>query len=102
MGPLSWIAGWLGNIVSTLDCIWGKVVCSFFNLFFDLLDGLVTVLITAIAWVPIPSALSSFTWPDAGPLGGILIECGMVQAMSILAAAFSVRFLKGLIPFIRA
>lgn len=79
------------------DFIW----CATFNLFFDLLLGLVGVVVGALAWVPIPDAIENFVWPDAGPLAGVLFETGFGQATAILAACFTLKFILRLIPLVR-
>lgn len=93
----SWI-GWLGGMVS---CYWGLLFCSLFNLVYDLFDAVLTAAVGLIALVPIPSEVSSWTWPDAGPLVGVLGEVGFAQATAIVAGAMTIKFLLRLIPFVR-
>lgn len=93
----NWI-GWLGNIV---QCYWGLVWCKLFNLAYDLLNAMVTAAVGLVSLIPIPSEVSSWSWPDAGPLVGVLGEVGFAQATAIVAGAMSVKFLLRLIPFVR-
>lgn len=102
-GIVSTIASWLGALIDWLKCWFNSdwLFCGAFNLFFDILSGAVAVVIGALAWVPVPSELQGFTWPDPGPLGGLLLETGIGQATGMLAAAMTTKFLLRLIPFIR-
>lgn len=96
------IASWVGWLVDWLKCLLGEALwCNLYNLFFDVFTGFVTVVVGAIAWVPVPGELAGFTWPDPGPLGGILLETGVAQAVAILAAAFTTKFLLRLLPLVR-
>lgn len=96
------IAGWIGGLIDVVRCYLGSLFfCSLFNLFFDLVGGAVTVVAGAIAWVPIPSEITSWSWPDAGPIAGVLGEVGFAQALGIVASAMSIKFLLRLIPFVR-
>lgn len=99
---VSTVASWIGAVISWLGCFFTDFFfCKFFNLFFDVMAGGVAVLVSALAWVPVPSALANFQWPDPGPLGGLLLATGVGQAMGILAAAMTTKFLLRLIPFVR-
>ena len=93
----SWI-GWLGGII---QCYWGLLMCSLFNLVFDLFHVILTAVIGLVALVPIPSSVSAWSWPDAGPLVGVLGEVGFAQATTIVAGAMSIKFLLRVIPFVR-
>lgn len=93
----SWI-GWLGGII---QCYWELLICTLFNLAYDLLNAIVTAAVGLMALVPIPSEVSAWSWPDAGPIVGVLGEVGFAQAISILAGAMSIKFLLRLIPFVR-
>jgi hypothetical protein len=96
------IASWVGSVVNWLKCLLSESLwCNLYNLFFDIFKGAVTMVVGAITWVPVPGELSGFTWPDPGPLGGILLETGVAQAVAILAAAFTTKFLLRLIPLVR-
>lgn len=99
---VSTIASWFSGLFDWIGCFFTDFIwCATFNLFFDLLMGLVGVVIGALAWVPVPAALESFVWPDAGPLAGVLFETGFGQATAILAACFTLKFMLRLIPLIR-
>lgn len=93
----SWI-GWLGGMVS---CYWGLLFCSLFNLVYDLFEAVLVAVIGLIALVPIPSDVASWSWPNAGPLVGVLGEVGFAQATAIVAGAMTIKFLLRLIPFVR-
>lgn len=93
----SWI-GWLGGMIS---CYWGLLFCSLFNLAYDLFDAVLVAAIGLIALVPIPPDVANWTWPDAGPLVGVLGEAGFAQATAIIAGAMSIKFLLRVIPFVR-
>lgn len=96
------IASWFSGLFSWIACIFTDFIwCAFFNLFFDLLLGLVGIVVAALAWVPIPAAIETFVWPDAGPLAGVLFETGFGQATAILAGCFTLKFLLRLIPLVR-
>lgn len=101
-GIVATIASWAAAIRTYLACFFTDAIwCKFFNLFFDILVGGVTVLVGAISWIPVPVELSAFQWPDVGPLGTALIESGFVQAMGILAACMTTKFLLRLLPLVR-
>lgn len=102
-GIVATIANWIGGLVEWLKCWFNGdwIFCGLFNLFFDLLSGGVTILVGALAWVPVPVELQGFVWPDPGPLGGLLLETGVAQAVGILAAALTTKFLLRLIPLVR-
>lgn len=93
----SWI-GWLGGII---ECYWGLLICALFNLVYDLLNAIVTAAVSLIVLIPIPSEVASWSWPDAGPIVGVLGEVGFAQATGIVASAMSIKFLLRLIPFVR-
>lgn len=93
----AWI-GWLGGVV---QCYWGLLTCVLFNLVFDLFAAVIGAAIALISLVPIPSEIASWTWPDAGPIAGVLGEVGFAQATAIVAGAMSMKFLLRLIPFVR-
>lgn len=93
----SWI-GWLGGII---QCYWDLLFCSLFNLVYDLLNVIITAAVGLIALVPIPADVSGWSWPDAGPIVGVLGEVGFAQATAIVAGAMSIKFLLRLIPFVR-
>lgn len=97
------IAAWLGAVIEWMKCWFNGdwIFCSLFNLFFDVVLGFVAVVVGALAWVPVPSALDTFIWPDAGPLAGVLFETGFGQATAILAASFTLKFILRLIPLVR-
>lgn len=96
------IASWFAALFDWIACFFTDFIwCASFNLFFDLLLGLVAIVVGALAWVPIPAALDTFVWPDAGPLAGVLFETGFGQATAILAACFTLKFLLRLIPLVR-
>src|SRR5574337_9957 len=96
---VSTIASWIGWLGALLRCYLDTYFfCALFNFVFDVLTGLVTVAAGAISWVPVPSELQSWTWPDPGPIGQVLIESGFVQGMGIVAAAMTIKFLLRLIP----
>ena len=79
----------------------GADFCSLFNLVYDLFDAVLVAAIGLVALVPIPSEVANWTWPDAGPLVGVLGEVGFAQATAILAGAMSIKFLLRVIPFVR-
>lgn len=93
----SWI-GWLGQIV---QCYWGLLTCVLFNLVYDVIAAIGGAAIGFVSLVPIPPNVADWSWPDAGPLVGVLGETGFAQATAILAGAMSVKFLLRLIPFVR-
>lgn len=100
---------WLQGIFNGINELWKWVQCFFPNLwcqgsdfFMGILEEIFTVLISALGVIPIPDALNSFQWPDVGPFGYALIDLNIPQALTILSAAFTLRFLKGLIPLIRS
>lgn len=62
---------------------------------------MVTAAVGLIVLVPIPSEISGWSWPDAGPIVGVLGETGFAQATAIVAGAMSIKFLLRLIPFVR-
>jgi hypothetical protein len=96
------IASWFSGLFDWIGCFFTDFIwCATFNLFFDLVLGGVGMSAAALAWVPIPAAIESFVWPDAGPLAGVLFETGFGQATAILAAAFTLKFLLRLVPFVR-
>jgi hypothetical protein len=96
------IASWFAGLFDWIACFFTDFIwCASFNLFFDLLLGLVGLVVGALAWVPIPAAIDTFVWPDAGPLAGVLFETGFGQATAILAACFTLKFLLRLIPLVR-
>lgn len=96
------IASWFAALFDWIACFFTDFIwCASFNLFFDLLLGLVGIVVGALAWVPIPAAIDTFVWPDAGPLAGVLFETGFGQATAILAACFTLKFLLRLIPLVR-
>lgn len=102
VGIISTIASWFGWLGSVVQCYLGTYfICQFFNLAYDLLDAIVTAAVGLVSLVPIPSSVSSWTWPDAGPLVGVLGEVGFAQATAIVAGAMSVKFLLRVIPFVR-
>lgn len=104
MASLIWtVASWFGALVDWLKCWFNGdwIFCNLFKLFFDLVTGGVAVVAGALAWVPIPAALDTFEWPDAGPLAGVLFEVGFGQATAILAASFTLKFILRLIPLVR-
>lgn len=101
-GIVATIASWASALRTYLACFFTDAIfCKLFNLFFDILGGGVTVLVGALSWVPIPAEVSGWSWPDAGPIVGVLGEVGFAQALSILAGAMSIKFLLRLIPFVR-
>jgi len=85
-----------------VQCFFADFKCHFLDWIFGALEEILGVLVQALAIIPIPGDLTSFTWPDAGPLATALVDLQVPQALSILVAAFTVRFLKGLIPLIRS
>lgn len=96
------IAAFFEGLFDWVSCFFTDFIwCATFNLFFDLLLGLVGIVVAALAWVPIPAAIETFVWPDAGPLAGVLFETGFGQATAILAACFTLKFLLRLIPLVR-
>jgi hypothetical protein len=99
---------WIQGVFQYIEKAWQWLFCFFSNLWcqgadfiMDMLEEIMTVLMSALSVIPIPDALANFQWPEAGPLGAVIIDVGIPQALSILAGAFMVRFLKGLIPLIR-
>lgn len=90
--------GWLGDLVI---CYWGLLFCSLFNLVYDLFEAVLVAAVSLIALVPIPSEVANWSWPDAGPLVGVLGEVGFAQATAIVAGAMTIKFLLRLIPFVR-
>ena len=100
---------WTQGVFQYIEKVWQWLYCFFANLWCGLSDWLMsaleeimTVALSALSALPIPDALANFQWPDAGPLGAVLIDTGVPVALSILAGAFTLRFLKGLIPLIRS
>lgn len=100
-GIISTIASWVTWIGDLLKCYWGLLTCVLFNLVYDLVDAIVTAAVGLIALVPIPAEVSGWSWPDAGPIVGVLGEVGFAQATAIVAGAMSIKFLLRLIPFVR-
>ena len=95
------IASWIGWLGSIFQCYWGLLMCSLFNLVFDLLSAILLAAVSMVALVPIPSDVANWSWPDAGPLVGVLGETGFAQGTAIVAGAMSIKFLLRLIPFVR-
>lgn len=95
---MGWLAAFLQPILCWLEGFWCKAGDFFIQCMVEVID----IVVGLTAWIPIPVALSSFQWPDAGPLGGALIMFGFPEALVILSAAFTLRFLRGLIPFVRS
>lgn len=100
-GIVATIANWIRWLGEIIQCYWGLVFCSLFNLVYDLLNAIVTAAVGLIALVPIPADVSGWSWPDAGPIVGVLGEVGFAQATAIVAGAMSIKFLLRLIPFVR-
>jgi len=100
-GIVSTIASWIGWLGGIVQCYWGLLFCMFFNVVFDLMQAIITAAVGLIALVPIPSEVASWSWPDAGPLVGVLGEVGFAQATGIIAGAMSIKFLLRVIPFVR-
>lgn len=100
-GIVATIASWVGWIGGIIECYWGLLTCALFNLVYDLLNAIVTAAVSLIALIPIPSEVASWSWPDAGPIVGVLGEVGFAQATAIVAGAMSIKFLLRLIPFVR-
>lgn len=46
-----------------------------------------------LSGIPLPDSLINFTWPSAGPLGPLFRSCGLVEALGILSACWTIRFL---------
>jgi len=92
---IQWIITWLSCFFSQFFCI----AADWIN---TVIEEVMLGVLGAIALIPLPDALANFTWPDAGPLGAALLACDIPQALSIIVGAFTVRFLKGLIPMIRS
>lgn len=90
-----WIINWINCFFDTFFCI----ASDWIN---KVLEEIMLGVLGAIALIPLPAVLSDFQWPDAGPLGGAIIACGVPQALSIIVAAFTARFLKGLLPMVRS
>lgn len=100
-GIISTIASWITYLGDLIECYLADLPCEFFNLGFDLLNSIITAAVGLISLVPIPSEIASWTWPDAGPIAGVLGEVGFAQATAIVAGAMSMKFLLRLIPFVR-
>ena len=100
---------WIQGVFLYIEKVWKWIYCFFPNLvgyltdmFMDILEEVLTVLLTALSVIPVPDVIANFQWPDAGPFGYALIDLGVPQGLTILSAAFMFRFLKGLIPLIKS
>lgn len=95
---MEWLAAFLQPILCWLAAFW----CKLSDVLIGLLVDVLALGASLLAVIPIPDAVAGWQWPDAGPLAGSMIEAGIPQALAIIAGAYTVRFCKGLIPFIRA
>ncbi len=95
------IVAWVKWLFAGLTCWWGLWECKLFNLGYDFLNALVSAAIAVASLVPVPSEVANWSWPDAGPLVGVLGEVGFAQATAIVAGAMTIKFMLRLIPFVR-
>lgn len=100
-GIIATISGWVGGLYDWFACIFTTLPCFFYNMFYSFLWDVIQMGLIALAWIPIPSAVATWSWPNAGPLVGVLGEVGFAQATAIVAGAMTIKFLLRLIPFVR-
>lgn len=101
VGLIASLGNWVGWIGGIIQCYWSLLMCSLFNLAFDVLSAVLMAAVGLVSLVSIPSEVASWSWPDAGPIVGVLGEVGFAQATAIVAGAMSIKFLLRLIPFVR-
>ncbi len=102
---MDWIQGvfaYIEKIWHWFSCFFATLWCQASDFVVSMLEEIMLVAISALSVIPLPDALTSFQMPDAGIFGNALIDLGVPHALTILSAAFMVRFLKGLIPLIRS
>lgn len=83
----AWFFDWLGSFA-----LW-------------IFDGLLSIVDVALGSLPIPQALQDWSFSNifsglSGDLLGVLGYVGIGEVLAILSAAFLVRFLLRLIPFL--
>lgn len=101
---------WLGVIIEYISKVWNwascyfdRLLCQLKGLLIEIIDEILSYVAALINVIPIPSVLENFEWPYMNTMmGAVIADVGVPQALSLLAAAFLVRFLKGLIPLIRS
>lgn len=92
MNILQGIYQFAGEIVSWLGAYWSSFTEAFVDVYCFLFRQGIELSYSIFSAIPVPSELSTFTWPTISSGWGIaLVHLGMPQAVAILIAAFGVK-----------
>ena len=83
-------------------CFWSQLPNRLLDIFALVVTDIITALLAVLAVIPLPDVLTNFQWPALGGMGPAMAMSGLPQGMALIIAGMTVRFIKGLIPLIRA
>lgn len=101
------LLAWLGNLpqwfLDVLKALLQATADMLVDLFCIILDGLYQGVIALLALIPVSQSLNSTSLLAGAPAEfiGMLVAIRVPEGLAIIVIALTIRFLLGLIPFIR-
>ena len=98
-----WIQGvfhYVEKLWQWVYCFWDNLSCKLLDIFSQWTTEIVNLVLAAFASIPVPDALASFQFPSGGPLVDTMLLLNVPQALAMIAAAFTVRYMKSLIKMV--